>query len=48
MLLVEQNLRVALELGDMHYVLSKGEVCYTGTSAELGSNEKVLKDYLSV
>ena len=47
-LLVEQNLRVALELGDMHYVLSKGEVCYTGTSAELGSNEKVLKDYLSV
>ncbi len=47
-LLVEQNLRVALELGDMHYVLSKGEVCYTGTSAELESNEKVLKDYLSV
>ena len=47
-LLVEQNLRVALELGDMHYVLSKGEVCYTGTSADLESNEKVLKDYLSV
>lgn len=47
-LLVEQNLRVALELGDRHYVLSKGEVCYTGTSAELESNEKVLKDYLSV
>ena len=47
-LLVEQKLRVALELGDMHYVLSKGEVCYTGTSAELESNEKVLKDYLSV
>ena len=47
-LLVEQNLRVALELGDRHYVLSKGEVCYTGTSAELENNEQVLKDYLSV
>lgn len=47
-LLVEQNLRVALELGDRHYVLSKGEVCFTGTSPELEGNEQVMKDYLSV
>lgn len=47
-LLIEQNLRVALELGDRHYVLSKGEVCFTGTSAELEGNERVLSEYLSV
>ena len=47
-LLIEQNLRVALDLGDRHYVLSKGEVCFTGTSAELEGNERVLSEYLSV
>ncbi len=47
-LLVEQNLRTALALGDRHHVLNKGEICYTGSSAELGGNEQVLRDYLSV
>jgi branched-chain amino acid transport system ATP-binding protein len=47
-LLVEQNLRVALDLADRHYVLSKGTVCYTGTSAELRHNDHVLSEYLSV
>jgi len=47
-LLVEQNLRVALDLADRHYVMSKGEVRYTGTSAELEHNETVLREYLSV
>jgi len=47
-LLIEQNLRVALDLGDRHYVLSKGEVRFTGTSAELEHNEYVLSEYLSV
>ncbi len=47
-LLVEQNLRVALDLADRHYVMSKGQVCYTGTSAELERNEAVLEEYLSV
>ena len=47
-LLVEQNLRVALDLGDRHYVMSKGEVRFTGTSAELEHNEPVLSEYLSV
>jgi branched-chain amino acid transport system ATP-binding protein len=47
-LLVEQNLRLALDLGDRHYVLSKGAVCFTGTSAELEHNEPVLSEYLSV
>ena len=47
-LLVEQNLRVALDASDRHYILSKGEVCFTGTSAELEHNDHVLKTYLSV
>ncbi|AEI82657.1 high-affinity branched-chain amino acid transport ATP-binding protein LivF (plasmid) [Cupriavidus necator N-1] len=47
-LLIEQNLSAALDLGDIHYVLSKGEVCFSGTSDMLRSNERVLSDYLSV
>ena len=47
-LLVEQNLHVALAAGDRHCVMSKGEIAFTGTSAELERNERVLKDYLSV
>lgn len=47
-LLVEQNLRVALATADRHYVMSKGQIHFTGTSAELERNEPVLKSYLSV
>ena len=47
-LLVEQNLRLALDIGDRHYVLSKGEVCFTGTSTELEGDEKIMKSYLGV
>lgn len=47
-LLIEQNLKAALDLGDMHYVLSKGEVCFTGTSDSLRGNEAVLSTHLSV
>jgi branched-chain amino acid transport system ATP-binding protein len=47
-LLVEQNLATALALGDRHHVLNKGEIRYTGSSAELDGNETVLRDYLSV
>lgn len=47
-LLVEQNLRVALSLADRHYVMSKGQVCFTGTTNELEHNDRVLSEYLSV
>jgi branched-chain amino acid transport system ATP-binding protein len=47
-LLIEQNLKVALSLGDTHYVLSKGEVRFTGTSDALRHNEQVLSTHLSV
>jgi branched-chain amino acid transport system ATP-binding protein len=47
-LLVEQNLRAALAVGDRHYVMNKGEICFTGSAADLESNDVVLRNYLSV
>jgi branched-chain amino acid transport system ATP-binding protein len=47
-LLVEQSLRTAFAVGDRHHVLNKGEICFTGTAAELENNEFVLRNYLSV
>jgi branched-chain amino acid transport system ATP-binding protein len=47
-LLVEQNLRTALALGDRHYVMNKGEICFVGNSSELQGNDYVLRNYLSV
>jgi branched-chain amino acid transport system ATP-binding protein len=47
-LLVEQNLSAAIAVGDRHHVMNKGEICFTGSSAELEGNEFVLRNYLSV
>jgi branched-chain amino acid transport system ATP-binding protein len=47
-LLVEQNLRAAFAIGDRHHIMNKGEICFTGSSAEIESNETVLREYLSV
>jgi branched-chain amino acid transport system ATP-binding protein len=47
-LLVEQNLSAALAVGDRHHVMNKGEICFTGSSADLEGNEFVLRNYLSV
>jgi branched-chain amino acid transport system ATP-binding protein len=47
-LLVEQSLRTAFAVGDRHYVMNKGEICFTGSAAELEGNDAVLRNYLSV
>jgi branched-chain amino acid transport system ATP-binding protein len=47
-LLVEQSLRTAFAVGDRHHVMNKGEICFTGSAAELENNEFVLRNYLSV
>ena len=47
-LLVEQNMRAAFALADRHHVLSKGQVCFVGTTAELDGNEAVKRQYLGV
>jgi branched-chain amino acid transport system ATP-binding protein len=47
-LLIEQNLSAALELGNVHYVLSKGQVCFVGDSDALRNDVSVLSAHLSV
>jgi branched-chain amino acid transport system ATP-binding protein len=47
-LLVEQNLRVALSVADRHHVMNKGEICFTGDTSELENSETVLRNYLSL
>ena len=43
-----RNLSAALELGNVHYVLSKGQVCFVGDSDTLRNDESVLSAHLSV
>ncbi|MDR7544512.1 MAG: ABC transporter ATP-binding protein [Armatimonadota bacterium] len=47
-LLVEQNLPLALRLADYVYVLSKGRVVFEGTADALGAAEEVKRRYLGV
>lgn len=47
-LLVEQNLEVAVETADRSYIIDKGEIVYEGTTAELADDEAVQQEYLGV
>ena len=47
-LLVEQNLRLALEVADYVYVISKGKVVYESTPGELRDNDGIKAKYLGV
>ncbi len=47
-LLAEQNLKMALEVGDRHYIIDNGIIRYEGTSDELRNNEEVKRTYLGV
>jgi len=47
-LLVEQNLPMALSVADYTYVISKGKIVYESTPEELKSNEEVKNTYLGV
>ncbi len=46
MLLVEQNIALALELADRAYVLRTGKVVLSGSSAELTADDRVAQAYL--
>jgi branched-chain amino acid transport system ATP-binding protein len=48
MLLVEQNLRAALDLADRAYVLQTGAVVATGAAADLAASEDVRRAYLGL
>ena len=47
-LLVEQNLYMALDLADYVYILSKGVIEYESTPDELEANEEIKKRCLGV
>ena len=47
-LLVEQNVGVALDVADYVYILDKGRVVHEGTAASVAGNDAVLDRYLGV
>ena len=47
-LLVEQNLRLALSVGDVFFVLSRGRVVFRGTRAEVQETSEIIGDHLGI
>ena len=47
-LLVEQNMPVALEVADIVHVLSRGRIVHSSSPLELSENEEVKRTYLGV
>jgi branched-chain amino acid transport system ATP-binding protein len=47
-LLVEQNVHVALSVADRHYVMSKGAVCYTGSTEILRNRPDILNNHIGI
>ena len=47
-LVAEQNIKFAMELGNRFYIIDTGEVRFHGTLEELSSNDFVMRTYLAV
>ncbi len=47
-LIVEQNVKVAFDVADRHYILAKGAVAFEGATADIRSNDQLVKQYLGV
>jgi branched-chain amino acid transport system ATP-binding protein len=47
-LLVEQNVSLALGTSSYCYVMHKGEIVYSGSTDELAKNEKIQSEYIGV
>ena len=47
-LLVEQNVPLALRVADRVYVMSKGQIVYHGSPADLDANEDVKRRFLGI
>lgn len=47
-LLVEQNLRLALSVGDVFFVLSRGSVVFRGSRDELHETPEVIGEHLGI
>jgi branched-chain amino acid transport system ATP-binding protein len=48
LLVIDKDVRALTAVADVHYVLEKGRVVWTGTSAELSASEDVQHRYLGV
>lgn len=48
MFLVEQNTRFAERMGERHYIISNGEIVYTGNQERFITDEAIKKRYLGV
>ena len=47
-LMVEQNFKAAIKIADRFYIMSKGQIVFTGNQAQLLAAEDVRKNYLEV
>ena len=47
-LLIDKNVRALTRVGDRHYILEKGRIVWTGSSAELEVREDVQHRYLGI
>ena len=47
-LLAEQNIQMALAIASRHYILDKGQVCYSAETEELNRRPDVLLNFLGV
>ena len=48
MLVIDKNLKPLMQLADRHYVVEKGCIAWSGTSAELAGANEIMSRYLSV
>jgi len=48
LIVIDKNLGPLLELADRHFVLEKGVVVWSGNSAELRANPRIVHEYLGV
>jgi branched-chain amino acid transport system ATP-binding protein len=47
-LVIDKDVRALTRIADRHYVLEKGRVVWSGSSAQLGENRDVQQRYLGV
>ena len=47
-LVIDKDVKALIRVADVHYMLEKGRVVWTGTSAELAAHEEVQHRYLGV
>ena len=48
LLLAEQNVKMALEVADQHYIIDKGTVKFEGSTQQLKNSSGILETYLGV